>query len=222
MLKHIGNHNNKRVVILYHQVPNEDHMCLVVYSDLLPRMIHDEIMKCLESPVGQQATNFADALFRVTMSDGRNALTTIHQEGFIKKLPTNQVIVTPTPNAKIRLDELNNLLTEMAKGEDAIKKLQTLDDNLGLKMPPDKKTTKLEPNNVVVTPSDLTVLTDEDIAKQRLDQAATMRKNAEGLLAEAARLESEANSLLKVSKAPRKNARTTKKTTAKEAQVKAD
>jgi len=215
MLKHVGNHNNKKIVILYRQVPGEDHMCLAAYSDLLPRMIHDEVMKCLESPIGQQAKDFADALFRITMADGRNALTTLHQEGFIKKLPTNQVIVTPTASAKVRLDELNNLLSEMEKGEDAIKKLQELDNNKGLKNPT-KKVVE------TVTAPDTSVLTDEMIAKHRLDQAAQMRLNAEGLLAEAARLEAEAQSLVKVTKAPRKNARTTKETPAKKTKVKAD
>ena len=51
MLKHVVKHNNRKAALLYRQVPNEDHMCLLVYSDLLPRMIHDEIMKVLESPV---------------------------------------------------------------------------------------------------------------------------------------------------------------------------
>ena len=35
MIKHVGRHNNKRVVIAYRQVPDEDHMCLVIYSETL-------------------------------------------------------------------------------------------------------------------------------------------------------------------------------------------
>ena len=110
MIKHIGKHNDKKVVLLYRKVPGEDHMCLLVYSDLLPRLVHDEIMKSLESAPGQQADNFAEALFRVSMADGRNALEVLHREGFMKKVPTSQVIMAPTANAKIRLDELNDLL----------------------------------------------------------------------------------------------------------------
>ena len=55
-MKHVGKHGDRKICILFRQVPGEDHMCLLVYSDLLPRMIHDEIMKVLESAVGQQAT----------------------------------------------------------------------------------------------------------------------------------------------------------------------
>ena len=96
MLKHVGKHNDRKVVILFREVPGEDHMALVTYGEVLPRLIHDEVMKCLESPVGQQAKEFSDALFRVTMADGRNCLEVLHKEGMIKKVPTNQVIVTPT------------------------------------------------------------------------------------------------------------------------------
>ena len=67
-------------------------MALVAYSSRLPVMIHDEVMKTLESEIGQQAKEFADALFRTTMADGRNALTALHEEGMIKKVPTNQVL----------------------------------------------------------------------------------------------------------------------------------
>jgi hypothetical protein len=74
MIKHVGKHNGKKLVLLWRRVPNEDHMCLVAYSDTLPRMIHDEVMKQLESPIGQNAKDLSDVLFRTTMNDGRNAL----------------------------------------------------------------------------------------------------------------------------------------------------
>jgi hypothetical protein len=85
MIKHVGKHNNQKIVILYRKVPEEDHMCLVVYSDLLPRMFHDEVMKTLESPVGQNAKEFSDVLFRTTLADGNNCLESLHRNGFIKR-----------------------------------------------------------------------------------------------------------------------------------------
>jgi len=206
MIKHIGKFNDKKVVVLYRTVPNEDHMCLVVYSDLLPRMIHDEVMKSLESVIGQQADNFADVLFRTTMADGRNALEVIHREGFMKKIASSQVIMTPTANSKIRLDELNNLLAEMAKGEDAIKRMAEIDSQAGLQT----KKAKADPRNVgepvkakvpdvaplQAGPND--VLTDEVISAQQLAQATRMRVEAKSMLAEADRLEGEAKKLAPV------------------------
>ena len=121
MIKHVGKHNNKKIVLLWRKVPNEDHMALLLYSDTLPRLIHDEVMKALESAVGQNAKELSDVLFRTTMADGRNCLEVLHREGFIKKVPTSQILITPTTKSSVRLDELNSILDEMDKGEEAIK-----------------------------------------------------------------------------------------------------
>lgn len=223
MLKHIGRHGEKKVVVLYRQIPGEDHMSLVVYSDLLPRIYHDSVMSCLESPVGQQAESLADALFRNMMPDGINSLEALHKNGLIKKVPTNQVIMTPTPTSTVRLDELNDILNEMKKGEEAIKRLAEMDKNQGLST---KKRRQPELQEVGVPPSSRTkpaevapmaslegVLTDSDLAQSRLAQAEMMKKNAATMLAEAERLIQEAHDL--DPKAVTKNVGTTKKKTAK-------
>lgn len=205
MLKHIGKHNNKKIVVLYREVPGEDHMALIVYSDLLPRIYHDSVMECLESPVGQQAESFADALFRNMMPDGINSLEALHKNGLIKKVATNQIIMTPTPVATVRLDELNSILNEMKKGEDAIKRLAEMDKENGFT---GKKKRAVEPKEVGVPPSSRSVaaavspsagidgvLSDADLARSRLAQAEMMKKNAAAMLAEAERLAKEAADL---------------------------
>lgn len=189
MLKHVGKHNDRKVVVLYRTVPNEDHMCLVTYSDVLPRLVHDEIMQVLESAVGQQAVEFSDALFRHTMADGRNALQALHSEGYIKKVPTNQVVVTPTSTASVRLDELNAILSKMKDGEEAVKKMAELDKNSGLKdTRKDQPVTSMQAGTTEV-------LTDEQIAANLQSQAEQMMQQAEGLIAEAKRLKEEAKQL---------------------------
>jgi hypothetical protein len=207
MIKHVGKHNNRKVVILYRTVPNESHMALVAYSDALPRILHDSIMSTLESEIGQQAKEFADALFRQTIGDGRNALNALHQEGMIKKVPTNQIIVTPTASSSVRLDELNDILAKMAGGEEAVKRMAELDNERGLKgsnkpLPKDVG----EPTMPSSAGTD-DVLTDAQIAQGMKDQAAKMKADASTLLAEAKRLESEAADM-----APKKT--TTKKSDA--------
>lgn len=197
MLKHIGKHNNKKIVLLYREVPEEDHMCLVVYSDLLPRMYHDSVMKVLESDSGQQSPNFSDVLFRNYMPDGRNCLEALHKDGLIKKIPTNQVLITPNMHSSVRLDELNTILNEMAKGEDAVKKLRDLEDQKGLQVKNKNRTREVgEPVSASVPIVESTgVLTDEDLAQQRLAQAEKMRADAARLLQEADTLAAEAASL---------------------------
>jgi len=219
MYKHVGKHNNKKIVLLFREVPDEPHMCLLVYSDLLPRLIHDEVMKALESPIGQQSKDFSDVLFRTIMADGRNALESLHREGFIKKVQTNQVLITPNVNSSVRLDELNTILNEMAKGEDAVKRLAELDASRGIT---GKRRTANEGREVGVPNASRTatmpeptsvaqsaVLSDADLAKDRVKQANTMKANAEQLLREAERLLAEAAEL--DPKATKTNARAAKK-----------
>lgn len=230
MIKHVGKHNNKRVVILFKTVPGEDHMCLVVYPDTLPRHIHDDLMKALESDVGQQAKEFADYLFRYTMSDGGNCLQTLHKESMIKKVPTNQVIVTPNAKSTVRLDELNSILGKMSMGEEAIKELANLDKDMGYTGKRKKKDELKDlgevgaPSQSRSRPADVDtkinindVLSDEQLAAQRVAQAQRMTLEAKSLLAEAERLQKEAAQL---SGATSENVTKTKKKTSKKTRVK--
>jgi len=207
--------------LLWRKVPNETHMALLLYSDTLPRMIHDEVMKALESPIGQEAKEFSDVLFRTIFSDGRNALEVLHREGFIKKVPTSQILITPTMKSSVRLDELNNILDEMEKGDEAIKRLSDIDKEAGMvskKKVREGREVGMPPNNSSVSRTNLDVdatnsaaayikgvLSDEDLAADRLQQASTMKAQAEQLLAEAKRLETEAKQL-----SPAKNVKTTR------------
>ena len=144
MLKHIGRHGDRKVAILFREVPNEEHMCLVVYPDVLPTHIHDSVMQTLESPEGQAATQLADACHRRLLPDGRAQLEALHREGMIKKVPTNQIIVTPTPQSSVKLDELNRIIKEMEQGEAAIKRLQEIDESTGLVDPLMKRKAEAE------------------------------------------------------------------------------
>lgn len=210
MIKHVGRHNDRKIVIVFRTVPDEEHMALVLYSDSLPAMLHDEVMKVLESEIGQNAKELADALFRHIMPDGNNCLTTIHKSSFMKKVPTNQIIVTPNAKSNIRLDELNKMLAELEAGSEAAKKMAEFDAGRGLADPTQKRVVdQSKTTSESVNTSSPDVLSDADIAKQRLDQAARMEAEAKGLLAEAKRLKEEAKAL---TPAKAKNVRTTKTT----------
>lgn len=201
-------------------------MALVVYSDLLPRMIHDELMKAVESDIGQNAKEISEVLHRSFMPDGRKILEVLHREGMIKKVPTNQVLVTPNNKSSVRLDELNGILNEMAKGEEAVKRLAELDANKGITgkrgraadprevgMPTNSRANAQVEGTMSAEQLVAGVLSDADLASQRAAQAATMRKNAESMLAEAARLDAEALSLNPTSVQTNGTRKTTKTTT---------
>ena len=223
MLKHIARHNQQRAVIVYREIPGEEHMSLIVYSDTLPRAVHDELMKTVESLAAQSTPDLFNVLFRTLGVDGINLLQTLHINHWLKKVPCNQVIVTPTPTSNVRLDELNKILKEMAPGEEAVKKLAEIDSQRGMTTKPNtKKPVEKEvgvPPNSRAGEVDVSaytnsgVLSDADLAKQRRDQAAQMKLQAEQLLAEAKRLESEAKDLTPTSDV--KRTKTKKATTAK-------
>jgi hypothetical protein len=200
MIKHVGKHNQKRVAIVYRTVPDEDHMALVAYADSMPSMVHDEVMKVIESEIGQNAKELADALFRTTMADGTNCLTSLHKGGWLKKVPCNQVIVTPTAKSTCRLDELNNLMKKIEEGGDAAAALADMDANRGIRGAQVKQEGR-ELGQPAIDPtrtsaSDTSgVLTDDVLATQRTAQANKMEAEAKALLAEAKRLKQEATQL---------------------------
>jgi len=199
MIKHVGKHNQKRVAIVYRTVPDEDHMALVVYADSMPSMVHDEVMKVIESEIGQNAKELADALFRTTLADGTNCLTTLHKGGWLKKVPCNQVIVTPTAKSTCRLDELNNLLKKIEEGGDAAAALANIDANRGMKgvLQEGRELGQpaIDPTRTTAGSVSGDVLTDDILSQQRLDQANKMEADAKSLLAEAKRLKQEATQL---------------------------
>jgi len=197
-LKHVGKHGDRKVVILFREVPNEGHMCLVIYPDVLPAPWEDAIMRALESDVGQQAEEFANALHRTLLPDGRVVLETLHRENMIKKVRTSDVIVTPRSDSKIRLDELNKMLNEMKQGEEAIKRMAQNDASRGLVDAPTKraaeqqfKDNRQSQVSRAQAPQD-GALDDRAIASNMLAQATRMEAEAKGLIAEAARMKKEA------------------------------
>jgi hypothetical protein len=213
MIKHIGRHGEKKVVVAYNTVPGEDHMALVIYSDALPAMIHDEVMKVVESSAGQSAPILADALFRNIMPDGNNTLGALHKGGYLKKVQTKQVILKPNAKSSVRLDELNEILKKMEGSAEAAKKLADIDAGRGYADPSKNGSRDVgEPVKTEAAVNTSGVLTDADLANQRLDQATKMESQAKTLLAEAKRLKEEASSLAPKTKA--KNVRATKKTIA--------
>lgn len=186
--KHVGLHNGKKVVIVQRMIPGEPHMCSVLYSQIIPSSYHDDIMKVLESVEGQAANEFVDILRRRTASNGNNLLQAVAQEGYLKKVPTNQVSVRPNSASDIRLDELNNLLQAAGTGKEAIARLEELDRQQGYK---DNRKTAAP----VAVAADDGALSDARLAQLNIQQAEKMKADAAGLLAEAERLLAEAAQL---------------------------
>ncbi len=227
MIKHVGRHDQKKAVLLFKEVPGDEEMCLIVYTDTLSKLIHDPMMKCIESDVGQQANDITGPLSRTLMDDGKNVLNTLHTNGYIRKVPTNQMILIPNAQTTIRLDELNKILREMASGKEATTRLAELDASAGLRDPAKSLANlgkqsvgeALSETEAMVAPEH-DVLTDAHIAKGQLSQADALAADADRLLNEAKNLRQEAYTLApelkpKATRKPRKKAAPKKIVTAK-------
>jgi len=202
-LKHIGKHGERKIAVIFRQIPGDDHMCLVIYPDLLPSHWHDTIMKVLESPVGQTSDELADALNRSLLPDGRTILGALHAERMMKRVNTEQVLMTPTMNSNVKLSELNKILNEMKQGEDAVRKMAEIDGSRGLVDPKQKRAAEAEfkkqqsmpvESGYTAAPMD-GALDDRAIAANMLTQAVRMHNEATGIINEAARMRKEAERL---------------------------
>ena len=216
-LKHVGLHGDRKVAVVFRQIPNEEHMCLVVYTQLLNQNIHDPLVATIESDIGQSSKELADALNRTHTRDGKIILQVLHSEGMLKKVNTEQIVMTPAPRQHIRLNELNKLLNEMEQGEAAVRRLAEIDASKGLQDPADiaKRMRGEQPaaDRMFGTKD---ALGDNELANNLRQQAAKMSAEAKGLLAEADRLIKEAASMEGVMiEEPAPKAKATKKTATK-------
>ena len=115
--KHIGelaDESKAKVVIMYRTVPGEADNCLVVGTKFLPDMYHNALMKAVESDGGQEAEEFADFASRQTFPDGTNMLALLHNDNYIKKFKTKDVMVTygNTTEGRILLNKLNEMIAK--------------------------------------------------------------------------------------------------------------
>jgi hypothetical protein len=214
-IKHVGKHGDRKVAVIFRELPGEEHMCLVVYTEVLGKNLHDPLISAIESDPGQSSDNLAEALNRSYTQDGQIILQVLHREGLLKKVQTSGVTMTPSPNQRVRLDELNSILTEMAKGEEAVRKLADIDASRGLQDPKDvaRRIKEMQATKKQTTASQQ-ALGDSDLAENFRQQAARMDAEARGLMAEAQRLLKEAASLDSVvpeTAAPAKKTRAKKK-----------
>ena len=138
--KHIGElvDGKAKVVIMYRTVPDEPNSCLVVGTKFLPDIYHNGLMKAVESEGGQSSDEFADFASRQTFADGTNMLAMLHNDNYIKKFKTNEIMVTfgNTPDGRILLNKLNEMIAK-EKGT-SVKEMAADPDAQA----PAKKTTK--------------------------------------------------------------------------------
>lgn len=186
-LKHVGRqiNNQKRCVIAYRVIPNDADNCLVVFTDTLEAADHDSLMTLVESNAGQNAYEFAEAMSRYSLSDGRNMLTAFHATGKLAKRPTKDIELVPNMRTTANLAEVNQFVAEQ-KGVT----VEDLAIQSGAK-PTEKTQAPTQEAAPVVEPLQAAtdgVLTDEQLAAQYRSQADRLYKEAKALREQAEEL----------------------------------
>ena len=188
-LKHVGRiaSNRRKVIVAYRVVPDEPENCVVVTTENLNAEEHDTLIKAVESAAGQEAEEFAVAMARTYLPDGRNMLAGFHTTGKMRKIPTADVEMTPNGNTVINLAELNQVIAEQQG--------VTVGD-LAMRSTPSEKVPEEGPVDAAAMYSETTteasvqqtedaVITDEALAAQYRSQADAMFKEAKRLREEA-------------------------------------
>ena len=101
MKRHIGRMANtdQKIVVVFMQIPGKEDHALVVSTDNLPPRMEQYMMQILESPEGQGDENLGNVLGRRLMPESTDTLfQTLHNQGFLKSVPVDNVIMYPAPN----------------------------------------------------------------------------------------------------------------------------
>jgi len=114
MLKHVGKmkNNSAKVAVVFRTLPGDVNSALVVGTNGLSDMYHDNLMSVLESDSGQQANELADVLAVRKYPDGTNILEYLHTNGHLKKVPTKTILMTPDTKTLLPLDQLNQIIAD--------------------------------------------------------------------------------------------------------------
>jgi hypothetical protein len=193
-LKHIGRMKNTGVKLLtiFRTLPGESNMALILPVSSLSDSYHDSIMTVVETDQAQESFELGEILFTRTFPDGRPMLQALQADGKLQKVATDLVVMSPTANDSVQLDQLNVLIAEQRNC--------TVDDLYTFVSGAPKKSdvtvqdvaqvTDLtsQPSNEPIKATNDTVLTDKDIAK-------SYRSQADALYKEAAKLRKDADEL---------------------------
>ena len=194
-LKHVGKMKKagSKVLVAFRTLPGESNQALVIPVSSLSDNYHDDIMKLVETTEAQAAFEFGEVLFTRSFSDGRPMLQALKADNRMAKVPTDDVLMMPSPGSEIALHQLNTLIAEQKNC--AVDDLCTFVSGSKKNTPEVQELVKVKdlapPPTPAVVPlkaSASEALSDKDIAKSYRSQADSMYK-------EAARLRKEADDL---------------------------
>jgi hypothetical protein len=194
-LKHVGRlkANQRKVVVACRVLPNDPNNCLIVDTASLTDADHDVLMSTVESPKGQEAYEFIEAMGRTRLQDGSVMLASFHKNGRLVKVPTTAVEMTPNTTTAVLLSEVNEAVATQ-KGV-SVADLAMSDGGEGEtiakvnEVPKGQVEKEMEADMAAATaPAEDGVLSDEQLAASYRSQADALFKEAKALREQAEEL----------------------------------
>lgn len=189
-IKHVGQlvNTQKRVVVVFRELPDDPTHCLVVDTDSLPDWMHDNVIDAVESPGAQACANFYEYAERTVFTDGSNMLQTLHKSNRLQLQETSNVVMTPNNSVQVPLDELNTIINEQTGGAPVV---TPPEDQLGMAGQEEQDLNEsVRPEVPSMTNPDPAAVEVDDV-----DMAQTLLAQADQFAAEAERLRQEAYEL---------------------------
>lgn len=191
-MKHIGKISNTgmKCVVVFREIYDErgnvvdNKNCLVIETERLPDMEHDDVVRVVQSPEAQDAMEFYQIAHRSMFSDGSNMLKKLVESGLLKKHPTDNISMTPNNHTSVKLSDINEIIRKQSSGmneRDITNSMVNDTDS------PPRTQTSFDPTQTIdqaVNTSEQ-VLDETAIAKSLLSQADTFLAEAERLRDEA-------------------------------------
>ena len=183
-LKHVGRiaKTGKKVLVAYRTLPGDAYNCLVIPTEQLDDSKHFAIINLVESISGQQAYEFAEALYRTQFPDGSNMLAWLSANEKLVKVATDLVEMIPAPGYSILLSELNQHIAEskgVAVDDLAIKDTETAQPPFEKdEIPPTQDTKPVDTINNVTIDTYFTAL-ESEIEKLETNEEKAARYRSE-------------------------------------------
>mgnify|MGYP001457811605 FL=1 len=191
-IKHVGQVANTglKCIVVFREIYDENgnvqepDNCLVVETERLPDMEHDDIVRVVESPTAQESAEFYTVAHRSMFSDGINMLVKLNNRGYLKKYPTDQIMMTPNSSTSIKLSEINEIIRKQNTGMSEADISNSMVDDTDS---PPRTTTSLSPSQTIdqAVNTGEQAMDDVALAQTMLDQATTYEAEVKRLREEA-------------------------------------
>tara|TARA_B100001057_G_scaffold470972_1_gene532842 strand:+ start:1383 stop:2039 length:657 start_codon:yes stop_codon:yes gene_type:complete len=191
-MKHVGQVANTglKCIVVFREIYDENgnvlepDNCLIVETERLPDMEHDDMVRVVESPAGQEADEFYQIAHRSMFADGINMLVKLNHRGYLKKYPTSQIMMTPNSYTSVPLSEINEIVRKQKTGMSPRDIANSMVDDTDK---PARTATSLSQSQTIdqAIPTGESAMDDSALAQTMLDQATTYEAEVTRLREEA-------------------------------------